>query len=140
MDYKKSSSPCVQVPAIGNLARFEVREDKKIWFRSRNYTDQKGKEPRRSDLTRCNKPNLDDDKIVKVYLDSDFERLANGESVTPKEIRIVRIQEYVARLNENAGSDVTALLRNIDTRCVYLRTAAVANNGTPPASCPGIVQ
>lgn len=140
VDYKKSSSPCAQVSAIGNLARFEVREDKKMWFRSRNYTDQKGKEPRRSDLTRCNKPNLDDDKIVKVYLDSDFERLANSESVTPKEIRMARIQEYVARLNENAGSDVTALLRNSDTRCLYLRTAAIANNSTPPTTCPATGQ
>ncbi|MDP2331233.1 MAG: S8/S53 family peptidase [Reyranella sp.] len=138
VDYKKSSSPCAQVPAIGNLARFEVREDKKIFFRSRNYfLPQKG--PRRSDLTRCNKPNLEDDKIIRVYLDSDFEQLADGKSVTPTPIPIARIQEYVARLNE-AGDDVTALLRNSDTRCLYLRTAAIANNSTPPTTCLATVQ
>lgn len=142
VDYKASSSPCAQVPRLGNLARFERRDNndhKKLWFRSRNYfTQPKFNQgvPERRDLLFCANPSLGKDKLVSIIPDKDFERLAKGETVVPRKIAMEHIQEYVARLNENAELDVSMLPRNNDTRCIYLRTAAIANNGPMPEACP----
>lgn len=155
VDYRMSGTPCSgNVPALGNLARFERRPGAgagggdQVYWRARNYYQpppnaySPGK-PQARYLTPCS--NVLPDSLVHVYEDADFDRLASenpGEqAVVPTPYKVSEIREFVARSVESPrAEDVRNFLRDKEFRCAYLRTTAVVRKstleGSAAASCP----